>query len=289
MRPFHTMPALLIALAACGGGGSEPPATVASLTVSPPTPDTLFARGATLQLNVVARDANNATIGNPQLTFTSANQNAATVNAAGLVTAQNDGKTNVTVQSGGVSEVVEVNVRRRVTNVAVTPSPHSFAPGQTQQFTAAPRDANNNAIAGLTGEFTSSNTAAVEITTGGLATAKAVGTSTVTATFTTVDGVRTGTSQVTVETFPTTASVILGASTFNPATVNIAASGTVTWNNTSGLIHNVTFSSPTIADIPDHPTTANPSQTNQRSFPTAGTFGYSCTIHPGMNGSVVVH
>jgi plastocyanin len=286
MRPFLAIPVLVIAVAACGGGGgSEPPPVVASLTVSPPVPDTLFARNATFQLDVVARDASNATISNPQLTFTSSNQNAATVDANGLVTAQNDGKTNVTVRAGTVSEVIEVNVRRRVTSVAVTPSPHSFSPNQTQQFTASPRDLNNQPVGGLTATFTSSNTAAVEITTAGLATAKALGTSTITATVTTVDGVRTGTASTTVQNFSSTATVGMTATSFNPPTVDITAAGTVTWNNGSGIEHNVTFDAPSIADIPNHL-----SGTNARTFPTAGTFNYQCTIHgASMSGSVIVH
>lgn len=82
-----------------------------------------------------------------------------------------------------------------------------------------------------------------------------------------------------------TATVTLGAATFNPASVTISRNGTVTWNNTSGTTHNVTFAAVTGApsNIGDHSTGSN-----QRSFGTAGTFNYSCTLHGGMNGSVVV-
>ena len=82
-----------------------------------------------------------------------------------------------------------------------------------------------------------------------------------------------------------TASVTLGAASFSPSSVTIARNGTVTWNNTSGVTHNVTFAGATGApsNIGDHS-----SGSNARSFGMAGTFNYSCTLHGGMNGSVVV-
>ena len=81
------------------------------------------------------------------------------------------------------------------------------------------------------------------------------------------------------------ATVVLGASAFNPSSVTITRNGTVTWNNTSGVQHNVTFAGTTGApsNIDDHA-----SGSNARSFGTAGTFNYACTLHGGMNGTVVV-
>lgn len=81
------------------------------------------------------------------------------------------------------------------------------------------------------------------------------------------------------------ATVVLGAAAFSPSSVTITRNGTVTWNNTSGVTHNVTFAGTTGApsSIDDHS-----SGSNARSFGTAGTFNYSCTLHGGMNGSVVV-
>ncbi|MGK2961327.1 MAG: cupredoxin domain-containing protein, partial [Gemmatimonadaceae bacterium] len=74
------------------------------------------------------------------------------------------------------------------------------------------------------------------------------------------------------------------ASSFSPPGLTIQRTGTVRWSNESGLVHNVTFSTAGSPDnIPDHS-----SGTNDRSFPTAGTFSYSCTNHAGMNGSVTV-
>jgi plastocyanin len=86
-------------------------------------------------------------------------------------------------------------------------------------------------------------------------------------------------------TAPLAATVTVGNNIFNPAAVTIAATGEVTWNwNPGGIAHNVTFStggSP--ADIANRT-----SGSEARTFPTAGTFNYTCTIHAGMAGSVTV-
>ena len=74
------------------------------------------------------------------------------------------------------------------------------------------------------------------------------------------------------------------SNTFSPSSVTIAASEAVTWTNGSGTAHNVTFGQVTgaPANVPDF---ASGSQS--RTFPTAGTFPYQCTIHPGMTGQVI--
>lgn len=71
---------------------------------------------------------------------------------------------------------------------------------------------------------------------------------------------------------------------FSPASVTIARNGTVTWVNSTGVSHNVTFSTAGApANIASHSTGSN-----ARTFATAGTFSFGCTNHPGMTGSVVV-
>lgn len=82
-----------------------------------------------------------------------------------------------------------------------------------------------------------------------------------------------------------TATVTLGAASFLPTGVSVTRNGTVTWNNTSSVTHNVTFAAATGApqNIGDHS-----SGSNSRTFNTAGTFNYSCTLHGGMAGSVTV-
>jgi plastocyanin len=79
-----------------------------------------------------------------------------------------------------------------------------------------------------------------------------------------------------------------GSSTnvFNPGAVTIARTGTVTWTNATGILHNVTF-----APASGVPTSivSFASGMNTRTFNTAGTFTYQCTNHPAtMTGTVTV-
>jgi Copper binding proteins, plastocyanin/azurin family len=73
---------------------------------------------------------------------------------------------------------------------------------------------------------------------------------------------------------------------FTPATLTVDAGTSVTFAF-GPLGHNVTFDTPdaaTPADIPG----INANVNVARTFSTAGTYRYHCTIHPGMSGSVVV-
>ena len=74
-----------------------------------------------------------------------------------------------------------------------------------------------------------------------------------------------------------------GGLTFTPANITVAPNGTVTWNwNSGGVIHDVTF--------PDGSNSGPKSSgTFQKTFPTAGTFNYICSIHgSAMSGTVTV-
>ncbi len=71
---------------------------------------------------------------------------------------------------------------------------------------------------------------------------------------------------------------------FNPATLNVSKGTTVTFTF-QAVTHNVTFANTTGA--PANIGNTSNSQV-QRVFTTAGTFGYDCTLHPGMHGQVVV-
>jgi plastocyanin len=73
--------------------------------------------------------------------------------------------------------------------------------------------------------------------------------------------------------------------TFNPSPLNIVAGGTATFAFGS-VAHNVYFDAATgaPADIPG----VNVNTSVTRAFPTPGTYVYTCHIHPGMTGRVVV-
>ena len=70
---------------------------------------------------------------------------------------------------------------------------------------------------------------------------------------------------------------------FSPINAQVAVGTTVTWTWASGAsAHNVTFS--------DGPASGDKSggASYSRTFNTAGTYNYHCTIHAGMTGSVIV-
>jgi plastocyanin len=72
---------------------------------------------------------------------------------------------------------------------------------------------------------------------------------------------------------------------FVPQTVTIARGGTVRWNDASAETHNIVFASTPGAPA-DVGTFAG--GTVSRTFQTSGTFGYGCTLHAGMAGTVNV-
>ncbi len=76
---------------------------------------------------------------------------------------------------------------------------------------------------------------------------------------------------------------------FEPTSITVQRNANLSFVNESGLLHNVIFEggNPQGGDIPNHA-----SGTNVRSFATAGTFNFHCSIHgnttSGMRGSVTV-
>ena len=75
------------------------------------------------------------------------------------------------------------------------------------------------------------------------------------------------------------------AETFSPATLSVKVGDAVTFAF-GGIAHNVFFDAKAgaPADIP----AATENASVQRTFTTAGTYTYTCHIHPGMRGTVVV-
>lgn len=69
---------------------------------------------------------------------------------------------------------------------------------------------------------------------------------------------------------------------FEPAAITVPVGATVTWTNDDNFTHNVTFEG-------SEPATMSPGASTTRTFDTAGTFAYQCTLHPqDMQGMVEV-
>lgn len=95
-----------------------------------------------------------------------------------------------------------------------------------------------------------------------------------------------GTTTTTTTTTPGVGEVIAtNSSTFNPGSITVAKGSTVSFIFQASE-HNVTFANVTGAPANIANTT---NATVQRVFATAGSFGFQCTLHSGMNGTVVVN
>lgn len=75
------------------------------------------------------------------------------------------------------------------------------------------------------------------------------------------------------------------ASIFQPTSVTVARGTAVSFQNSSGVDHNIIFDAPP-AGVTDIGLISSGTQT--RTFGTAGSFALHCTIHAGMNATVVV-
>ncbi len=80
-----------------------------------------------------------------------------------------------------------------------------------------------------------------------------------------------------------TANVSISGFSFQPQTINVTAGTTVTWTNLDSVTHTVT-SDTGLFDSGSLST----GQTFSRTFNTAGSYDYHCSIHPSMTGSVIV-
>ena len=81
-----------------------------------------------------------------------------------------------------------------------------------------------------------------------------------------------------------TMAVTVGDDFFNPVDIQVSPGALVTWTWSSNTVHNVTFADNSISDSGDQG-----GGTHETTMPTTTrTYQYQCTIHSGMNGSVLV-
>jgi plastocyanin len=175
-----------------------------------------------------------------------------------------------------------------LTTLEVTPATATLftvAPGNTATLAVVPKDQDGQTMSGLgSASFSSNNAAVASVSDAGTITAVAPGTAGITASLTAGGVTKTGTTTVTTQVAPTSASVVAPALAFQPATVDVRAGGEVSWTFGS-LTHTVTFTTPgapeNVPDLQDG--------SAARTFPSNGAFAYRCSIHPQMTGAVRVH
>ena len=82
-----------------------------------------------------------------------------------------------------------------------------------------------------------------------------------------------------------TNAVTMQSRAFTPPAIKVAAGSTVTWTNSDGEAHNVTFAG---SAVPPSGTMAAGTAKALVMPAVAGTYTYTCTFHSGMSGSVQV-
>ena len=217
---------------------------VASVVVTPPHVDA--APGVQAQLSATAYDAGQNPLSGRAITWSTSNAAVATVDANGMMTAVSTGTATITATSEGKNGTATISVSQAaVATVTVTPSPITMSVGQTTQFTATLKDAAGNALAGRVVTWGSSNSSAATVSTTGLVTAVAAGSTTITATS---EG-KSGTASVSISNVavgsvtvqPQGPSIVQGANVQLSATVrdvngNIVTDRVVTWSSSNSTL-----------------------------------------------------
>jgi plastocyanin len=298
-------------VAACGGDGSGPPPRTLQAFSGTPQSDTVL---TTLPnpLVVLARE-NADPLAGITVNWTAAGDGKVNGAATATTTTGADGKASVTYQLGSTAGLQNPTAAATglggspvgfaltatagvATQIEKTAGDGGSALTNSQvTYTVTARDAHNNPKQGVTIDWAATggggSLGPAQSTTGTNGAASAtrtlsgtVGSHTATATANGITGAPSVTFTTNATTAPLTAAVALQSLAFLPDSVLIGVGGTVTWTwNDGATVHNVTF-------------TANPpancgstsSGTCARTFATAGTFPYHCTLHPGMNGKVTV-
>ncbi len=181
-----------------------------------------------------------------------------------------------TTQPGGSTAVL--------TSLDLSAPGNTLALNGTMQLSATPKD-QNGATYAATVTWNSGSNFVATISATGLVSAVAGGQAYMFATA----GAFKDSTLITVITgaYPTSAAVYMLPAAYSPGATDVAVGATVQFVFPS-LGHNVFFGSVPAGAPLDIPGEVS-NQTVSRTFNTRGSFGYNCTIHPGMNGTIVVH
>lgn len=286
----------VVLLAACGDGSSgvltpQPGPDVSRIDVSAAT--TALTPSQTVQFSAVARTSSGAIVSSAQPVWTSTAPTIASVNASGIVTGVAAGSTTIRASVAGVSGSLDVTVSSGagvLATIVVDAQDRTIPLGQLTQATVGGRDALGGSVALGTRAVTwsTSNTSIATITSAGVVTGVGVGIVSIQASV--ADGAvpKTASVQLIVSSIPnapTTADVVMPGLTFSPVETIVKQGGTVRFIFPA-LAHNVIWD-PRLAGSPTDINTTTDA-TVSRTFPSVGVFQFKCTLHPGMDGTVIV-
>ncbi len=124
---------------------------VASVTVSPDS--SLIGLGMTVQLNAAVRDSRSNTLVGRAVSWTSSDEQAARVDANGLVTGVAPGSTYISAASEGIVDSARVIVISAVGAIVITSGPANPRQGDLVTYTAEARDSQGGVIEEVTITF----------------------------------------------------------------------------------------------------------------------------------------
>ena len=173
--------ALLFTFTACTAAGVTDTPTVAQVDVTPPR--ATVEAGRTVVLLARPTDAAGQLITTRAISWSSNNQQIATVSSAGVVSARSAGQVRIAASAAGQSAVAIITVtEREVASVQVTPVAVSVRVNRTTPLLARALDADGGILADRPIIWTTSNAAVATINAQGVISAVASGAATITAT-----------------------------------------------------------------------------------------------------------
>lgn len=188
--PARAVSALLPALLLACGGDEDPPTgpdpaeerQLTTLTISP-AEHTAASLEEEIEFSATGQDQDGGAMSGLSLSWSATDTEVATINSDGVAMSKTNGETEIVASSEGVADTATLVVAQEVATLAASPDTARLdAPGDTARFTADARDANDQAVVepGISWEV--SDTSVATIDSDGLATAKAEGQVSVTAT-----------------------------------------------------------------------------------------------------------
>jgi len=177
----------LLLAAACGGGTVAPPPPTDVVSVSVFPQGRSLAAGTTFQFVATPRDAQGNALQFRAQVWSSSAEAVASVSTHGLVTAVSPGSAKIRATIEGVTGEATVTVTpvippAPVATVSLSSAGETLVPNQTVALTATPKDAQGNPLPGRVVAWSTSAGEIATVSAGGLVTAVAIGTATITAT-----------------------------------------------------------------------------------------------------------
>jgi uncharacterized protein YjdB len=144
-----------------------PTAPLAGVIISPAT-DTINSLGATTRFDARAVDSSGADMADVIISWSSLNENVASVKAGGSVTAKAAGSALIVAAAAGFADTALVVVQQVPATVTVEPAKLTLVVGQTQQLEATVRDAGGSPILGSGVSWNSSSPGVASVSVSGL-------------------------------------------------------------------------------------------------------------------------